>query len=363
MRPNRAAQLRRCRNSLIWAAATFLCCQLVGGLLIDYVWPGIRFRGLDDQLAQCRQASCTDRPVVLALGSSRFGCGLQPALVEEALGGPGHGPKVLNLSMPGGDFITAEHLYRRARETGCQPSLVFLEVSPETLARRNLWLDMHSLRQLTWLDGPRYAADLVRSGHALRYLASRFVPLYVHRDQLRHLALKELGLADTMEEQQRTNLEVFFNSAVVQSEKTLDAEQMLLKSTSGAEYIGRWLRNYQSGGRARGASAGRVRQLAAAGVPVVLVAPPVSSPHRDRYQPEIEQRFQAAIQRAKTRHPKLRFLDLRASLPDDQFYDNHHTTMTGARQFSHRLAQELITSVEVTAAGAMPGSGPQSAPR
>lgn len=348
MNPARTARIRRCRQALAWAFGTFVVCQLTAGLLFDYAWPGLRFRGLDNGLETCRAAASAERRVLLALGSSRFGCGLHTQVVEAELGPGPATPRVINFSMPGGDFITAEHLYRRARAVGCRPSLVLLEVSPETLARRNLWLDMHSLRQLTWLDGPQFAGDLVRSGHALRYLASRFVPLYVHRDQLRHLALHQLGFDNPEEEKHRNQLDAFFNAAVVQSEQTFTPEQMVQKSVAGAAYINRWLRNYQVGGNAKRNFDRLLEQCAADGVLVVLVAVPVSTPHRRLYTPDIERAYQSAIQAALARYPGMRYLDLRAAIPDADFYDNHHTTTAGARAFSRRLAQELRQAPIVT---------------
>jgi hypothetical protein len=349
MKPARAARIRRCRQALLWTFGTFLVCQLAAGLLLDFVWPGVRFRGLDYALEQCRTAAASpERPLVLALGSSRFGCGLLTHVVEAELGPDPAAPRVINFSMPGGDFITAEHLYQRARAVGCRPSLVLLEVSPETLARRNLWLDMHSLRQLTWLDGPQFASDLVRSGHALRYLASRFVPLYVHRDHLRHLALQQLGLENPEEVKHRHQLEAFFNAAVVQSEQTFTPEQMVQKSQAGAAYIQRWLRNYQVGGNAKRSFDRLLERCATDGVLVVLVAVPVSTPHRRLYTPEIECAFQSAIRAALVRYPTMRYLDLRGAIPDADFYDNHHTTTAGAQAFSRRLAQELRQAPIVT---------------
>lgn len=341
MREAHSLRIRRCRRALGWAAGTFFLCQMVAGLLLDYVWPGVRFRGLDHGLAACRAAADSTQPVVLALGSSRFGCGLQANVLESELGQGSAKPRVINFSMPGGDFITAEHLYAHCREAGCKPALVLLEVSPETLARRNLWLDLHVLRQLTWQDGPRFAADLIRSGHALRYLASRLVPLYVHRDQLRHLALMQLGLADQAESKHRTELDAFFTAAVVHSEQSLSADQMRQRSLAGAAYIQRWLRNYRIGGNAKRSFDRLLQRCAADGAGVVLVAVPVSSPHRQLYTPEIEGPFQETIRQALQRYPHFRFFDLRAALADQEFYDNHHTTSAGAVHFSRRLAQEL----------------------
>lgn len=349
MRETHSVRVCRSRRALAWAAGTFLLCQFVAGLLLDYVWPGVRFRGLDHGLAACRTAADSSQPIVLALGSSRFGCGLQASVLESELGQGAVKPRVINFSMPGGDFITAEHLYARCREAGCKPALVLLEVSPETLARRNLWLDIHVLRQLTWPDGPRFAADLIRSGHAVRYLASRLVPLYVHRDHLRHLALKQLGLADQAESKHRTELDAFFAAAVVQSEQALTADQMRQRSLAGAAYIQRWLRNYQIGGNAKRSFDRLLQRCAEDGTSVVLVAVPVSSPHRQLYTPNIESPFQETMRQTLNRYPQFRFLDLRTALADQEFYDNHHTTSAGALHFSRRLAQELraVTVAEI----------------
>src|SRR4051812_42690767 len=68
-------QARHARSVLIWTALLFGSAQLGGGLLLDYAWPLLRFPSLGTIVTRLQKKP--DWPLVVFLGSSRFGCGIR----------------------------------------------------------------------------------------------------------------------------------------------------------------------------------------------------------------------------------------------------------------------------------------------
>ena len=82
--PPASRRLSRGRSALAWAVGLFLSIQLTGGLLLAYAWPDVCFPSLGRLRREWR--SRPDGPEVLCVGSSRFGMGLRPSVMERPSG-------------------------------------------------------------------------------------------------------------------------------------------------------------------------------------------------------------------------------------------------------------------------------------
>ena len=333
---------RRGWRSLVWTVVVILLVQFVGGLLLDYCWPQVRFPAAARVLARCTPPP--PGPLVITLGSSRFDGGIMADQVARQLReGTGEDTlQVVNLAVGCGDLIVAEHLYGKLRAQGVKPTYLVLEVSPETLNSSNVWLDQHAYRQLTWLDTLAYSPDLIRSGHYLRFWRSRLLPLYIHREQIvRHLALQTVAGTKVT-----TAMQQAFLVPPVKDEGLWPDPRMRhdasLRTQAGLDNIRRWLKRYQVGGAAAASLERLVQRCEGEAIPVLLVGVPVTSAHRGLYRPEIEAAFQRHMQDVTRRYTHTRYVDFRAAIPDIGFTDNHHLTPEGGMQFSRLLAEQAL---------------------
>src|SRR5262245_4078154 len=172
---------------LLWAAAFFAAAQLIGGLVLDHCWPWPRFPQAGQVFARLDALPRT--PEIVFIGSSRFEGAVRPEVLDPLLRRyTRQAPRSFNAAVGAGDAVFAEWVLGRMLRAGRRPALLVLEVSPESLNRRQSWLEQHVLRQFTWAEVVRWLPDVCRSTHPLRLLSSRLLPLYVHRYQIRKQA-------------------------------------------------------------------------------------------------------------------------------------------------------------------------------
>src|SRR5262245_35481204 len=74
---------RRGGRATLWGIVFVLLTQQVGGLLLDYRWPDIKFPAAARVLARCPSPS--EGPVIVTLGSSRFDGGILPGQIMAQL--------------------------------------------------------------------------------------------------------------------------------------------------------------------------------------------------------------------------------------------------------------------------------------
>src|SRR5262245_15087548 len=163
----------------------FVAGQLLIGLLLDHVFPLVRFPSAAGVLAGLDRQPTPPRLVIL--GSSRTGCGLNAEQINLLLASAHHAPpapRVFNASVPAGDTLTSEFLYDRLRRRGHRPDWVLVEVSPETLNCPNTWMAGHVVRQLGWAELPTHIGDAIRTNSGPRYLGARLLPGLVHREAI-----------------------------------------------------------------------------------------------------------------------------------------------------------------------------------
>lgn len=337
------AHERRSLLVLALAALTFVTVQQVGGWLLRNRWPEVRFAGLEDLERHARDAR--HRPVVAFLGSSRFGCGIKPTEISRSwqsssvwsLGEP------LKFALPACDSIAMEFIYANLRRQGLTPSVVVLEISPETLADRCFWLNYHTTRQMGWHELFQLAGEL-RDRQLLRPLAiGQSLPLWKYRSAMRHellrLALPELP-------PRHPSVLEGDESKVAELMRILDRRRALPyedRVEEGLAPLRTWFlaREYRVGGANLAALERLMTRLRRENVQTVLVDVPVCKAQRALYSPTVESQYQAALSLMRARHADLVHIEARALCADSLFSDNHHLTNEGGSRFSQFLADEL----------------------
>jgi hypothetical protein len=103
----------------------------------------------------------------------------------------------------------------------------------------------------------------------------------------------------------------------------------------------KWLKDYRIGGSTDQACERIVRRCRQRNIAVVLIAPPLSSDHRQCYTPQIEAAFLDRLRGLAERYA-CRFVDYRDRMPDTMFLDNHHLHLEGAQELSRQLVEEVL---------------------
>ncbi|MBL8792300.1 MAG: hypothetical protein JNM56_00190 [Planctomycetia bacterium] len=330
---------RRAKQSVVWFAGLFLLVQLAGSWLLDHPWLPLRFRTATRLLAHLDANH--RRPDVVLLGSSRFGIGLHGGTIAEVLaeGHSGDKPFVFNSCVEAGDAISAEFMFDALLERGVRPQLVVMEVSPETVNAWNLWMNYHMRRQMRWEDFPPWLMDLARAHQHTRVLGYRLTPLYVHRCQLWEAVAQRWRSAPSFSRDADREAQTWHE--VLDVKMTYPRPRPEGALLVGLDLVRRYLRQYRTDGASAQALTRIADKCRRHGIEVLLVGVPLTSPHRALYRPEVESAFLAFMD-CLTREHGCRFVDYRASMPDDFFYDNHHLYPEGCDAFSRKLATETL---------------------
>ncbi|HEV8061751.1 MAG TPA: hypothetical protein VGP68_17875 [Gemmataceae bacterium] len=344
------------RSVLLWGVGVYAIAQLSVSLMLDYGWPLLRFPSASVRLQQLAESKI--QPDIVLLGSSRVEAGIIPTEIVWQLERecrPEHPIGVFKSGLGCGDAIVSEFIFSRIRDRGVRPSLLVLEVSPETLNRNNEWLGMHVRRQLRWDDAPRYFLDICRSMQVMRWLGERINPVYIHREELWgrtaeavDLALGQPGdpvpawsVASSRPGSAGMIETASLDDPLLPAAPPLSAEAAAISRYGTGQQL-RWLRNYRIRGSATSGALERVlRECREEGIEVVLLGIPVTAPHRTAYTPEIDREFFAYVQKL-TQDYGCRFVNYRDRIPDSLFSDNHHLSPVGGVYFSRLLTFELL---------------------
>ena len=127
----------------------------------------------------------TDRPLVIALGSSRTEMGLRSGRLSQSA--EKGGPLVFNFAIPGSGPMMQQVALHRLLAGGVRPDLVLLEATPLSLSRRGGAPLEERLLDPARLDSGE-AIQLHRYYHQpyklwTRWLAARILPSYRHQSR------------------------------------------------------------------------------------------------------------------------------------------------------------------------------------
>ncbi|MBI2804190.1 MAG: hypothetical protein HYX68_04300 [Planctomycetes bacterium] len=337
----RHAKERRGRRILLWIACWFLLAQIACSLVLDYFW--VRVRNPMQAERYARLKARARPPEILFLGSSRFGgdinCEVMDAELRAQLGD--RAPRTFNAWLGKGDPTAFERVFTELSQEGYRPKLIVLEVDPAALAGRDNWLYYHAMNLLDWTDVPEAGPALCRNGRILFLVRGRLLPLYLHNDQLRR------ELVSVVKSQFETPREKVTIDPPIPPPVSADP-QPPVQSPEAKQWIqdgyadfSRQLRNYHL----QGVTTRRLERLLAqckeAGVPVLLVGVPVSSPQRRACTPEVNAVFLDYLASLEQRSG-CSFTDWRERVPDTYFGDGHHVYPEGGVYFSRRFAAEEL---------------------
>jgi hypothetical protein len=335
--PVRNRRQQRGRRVVLWALGVVLVTQLVAVGVLDRRGLRVRFPAMADKLAQARALD----PQIVFLGSSRTASTIDPnlmtAIFRQELGG--RAPRICNAAVPAGDLVVSERVLDGILRHGRRPGLVVVEICPESVNWRDVWLEEQVKRVLEWHDLPEVLPSL-RHMSFLRVAKARFLPLYTHRYQLRKQARLWVASLFTGPEPPRPAppLPPVPQSDAPIPERTPELADNLDRS---ARVAARELKDYRPGGM----NGRRLERLLArcqrAGITVALLGSPVCSAHRKDYTPAIEAAFQAHIAELQRRYGCL-FIDRRDGLPDPLLLDHHHASYEGGIYFTRHLTLEAI---------------------
>jgi hypothetical protein len=359
---------QRGRRCLVWAGVCFLSLQLGAGLLLDWFGLPIRF----PQAVAVFKRAQGKRADILCFGSSRFEDGICEAQITADLRRltDDSQVQVLNAAVPAGDLIVAEFMLHRLLRLGLHPRLAVIEVSPETLGRRNTWIREHVRRQFGCTEALTALPDCLRAGELLRLVQMRLLPLYVHRYRLlqelarlyeegwdrwvenyRLARLAETGCetapapragdVSSLSSTQGTYVPRSGGVSPPHSDSPPSPEASAA-TQSGLYMLRRSFRGrYEVGGGSAAALQRILTYCQQNHIAVLLVAPPVTSYHRELYQPDVDAAFLSCMKRLE-QVGTCSFVDCRTWVADSLFLDNHHLLSKGGAYFSALLARMVL---------------------
>jgi hypothetical protein len=352
MRRRRAGFGRRSRAALVWAAGLFVAIQLASGVVLDYLKPLVRFPTAKAVLAVAHQDPTP--PTFAFLGSSRTGASIHYDVLNHELTEPGKPtPRSVSLAVPAGDAITMEFLLDRLIADGTVPTWAVMEVSPETVNAYNTWwMPLHVLRQLNWEHVPTHIGAAIKGNAAWPYLEARLVPTYTYRKQIiaeTKVAVRDWltkpatqAAADGTQVVGHDPAPMPLDWTDIIRAPTRNSDELIENSRVGSRtVIRKSLTPYEIGGPVVAALERMLAKCRDHNIHVILLGIPTCSPHREEYTPAIESAYDAYLQRLVAEYG-CRYVDGRDWVPDGEFLDTLHVDVAGGRNFTRRLARDVL---------------------
>ena len=342
---NTKSRSRRGLRVLLWAGSIFALAQLGGGLLLDYCWPALRFPEVGRVLTQLRARE--HMPEVVCMGSSRSEGGFRTPIIDHVLQQfLRQPPHTFNAAVNGGDPVVAEWLLERMLREGRHPGLLVLEVSPEFLSRRTPLLSQQVLRQMTWLDLPRYMPDAFLYTHPMRLITSRILPLYTHRYQIRRqlflAALSNPASSQPQKSLVESDVEPCEDRDLVPpSVPVPPAPPQASTTPAPVAYLSPSFKDFQLSHLETAALERLLRRCRDEKIEVQLLGFPLMEGCRALQTPEIDRVFLGYVHDLTAKYG-CRFVDLRDRIPDYGFGDGLHVNDLGGEYFSQILAREVL---------------------
>ena len=333
MHPRR--DTKKARRTLVLCAFIFFLGEIVAGFLIDRAPLEIRFPEVPRIIGLARQRGSS--PDIVFFGGSRFANLLNAKAVEQELAkATSNGsPFVLNAAVPAGDSVTFDFLAAKLLEAGVRPAVAVIEVSPETISRRNFLLYYHIARQFTWADVLNSVSDAYYSGQGRTLFSSRLIPVYFFRKEFRQWALEASRLqvllccpnANTKRPQTQAPADVSMTSA-----------ERLVR---GTKLTRNRLKKFYIGGSTPRALERLLERNKALGITTILLGAPLSSLARAEYVSNIDVQYHAYMQKLREKFG-VHFVNYRDRVPDELFRAAYYTTPQGSSYASRLLAREVL---------------------
>jgi hypothetical protein len=330
---------RRSRRQLGWLLGGFVLCQALLAVAVESWLPRVRDPEHSARLECLRalRAAAPDRPLILALGSSRVAFGLDARRLS--VPAAGKHPLVFNFALMGSGPLLELVMLRRLLDDGHRPEQLYVEVMPAMfLARGERRLEERML------DGARLRAGEVallrphyREAHRLlsSWGLGRLLPCYRHQAEL------------------RACLRLDGPPALPPGTWTFDAHGWCCRDdfpNAEERHKATHLAHSQYGEfcAADTLAAEPVATLRALvelcrqeRISVSLVLMPEGETFRSLYRASARAALEGLVRRARGEWG-VAVLDARTWVEEADFWDGHHLLASGARRFSERFAREVL---------------------
>jgi hypothetical protein len=287
-----------------------------------------------------RQRERPRHSLMLVLGSSRSGVGLDPASFSGGYAADGREPLVFNFAITGCGPVQELQILKRLLRHGARPERVLIELHPlllhqESGSSEECWLEV---RRMDWRDlmlVSQFAFD--RRSLIWRWCRSRICPWYSNRFLILNRFARRLNTQtqfDPWTGVSRYGWLPYFKSEVTPEEYRRGTE------FAKQEY-GRMFQDYRVTEPARRALEALLGLCRDEAIQAALFVMPEGSQFRACYTAEGRQRFDAYLAEISRRWD-VPVYDATTWCPDVDFWDSHHLLSRGAKSFSRRFGQQVV---------------------
>jgi hypothetical protein len=336
---------RQALPALLWGSLIFAAIQFVVGRYLHRRHPEffdpevtLRLEKLPKRLAEA-----PERPLALALGSSRFVMGLRPQSVMEQAEDVPNVPILFNFSMLGGGPVAQRMTLHRIIEKGIHPQWLFVEIWPPLLPQRYPLIEEYAMfrRDRYWADVSILRRLYNRGGEAVgQLIAQTLTPLLGYREPiLTHYApsllpslLREMNDRG-FEKYVQFHLDEF--GWVENDDKPDPALLNKVRKLIKPLLLG----NFAVDGRSDRALRDLLEECRTYDIQVMLMLMPDHSLIRGWY-PMMQDRLLPYLRQLSSEN-RVPILDARAWQSDEDFPDGIHLSPKAARAFSERFGREI----------------------
>ena len=341
-RPRSGSRQSRARTATLFGFAVILAAQIGLGLAVETVKPEWRDPEYGHRIKQLRQlhAEHPDRPLVVAVGSSRTLMGLSP--LDTGFADEPGSPLVYNFGQTGAGPLQLLFTVLRILDDGVKPEFLLVELFPAALVGDG---PAESLIE-TW--GPRWnAGDLHRlepyaedpTRLTRTWASQRVAPWYSLRFPLmNHWQPNWLPMAKRQDFMWK-NLDprgwLAYPTLIVP-----DVERERLTEKAGESYR-KQLANFAVGAMSDRALRDIAARCRREGIKLAFHVMPEGPAFASWYSPGVKDRFRtfAAKLSQETGVP---VFDSSEGFAESEFADSHHLLPAGAARFSKKLANEKL---------------------
>jgi hypothetical protein len=331
---------RRLRGDLIWFGVGFVVLQIALAAGVEWFWPRVRDPeyAFKERRLRARLAELPQRPLVLALGSSRTQMGLHAARLSHTA----DQPLVFNFGIPGAGPMMQQVCLKRLLSAGVRPQFALIEIMPLYYNERDgCPLEEKSLdsarlqgREVVLLG--RYYEGLNRL--LLRWTGARLMPCYRHQAEIRDA----LGLDQPAPGSERSDPESGMDAHGWQPhfvELTPERREELTRYALG-QYADAAVHFRLAKGQTKA-----LRDLLwlcrQQRIPAALILMPEGSRFRALSSGGVLRQLEEFLQRV-SRDYGVPIIDARTWVEDQHFWDSHHLLPTGAVVLTERLEREAL---------------------
>ena len=327
---------KKVRLALALSALMIFVGEILAGFLIDRAPLEIRYPDATRIMRTSRKDGTP--PDIIFFGGSRFQSQIDAETIERELARTTNSrpPFVFNAGISFGEPVVFNFLAARLLDARVRPAIAVIEVSPETVSRRNIALDVHLTRQFTWAEALESLTDAAYSRGISRLLSTRLIPVYLFRHEFRRWASEGSGL------QSLFCCPAGATTPSPQAQPDRVAEQPLAERLKAGAKVTRYRLSYfKVGGLSARALERLLERYQSLGVTTILLGVPISSPSRAEYLPAIDAEFLAYMQQLREIYGAY-FVDYRDRVPDELFGSAYYTTIQGKMYVSRLLTHEVL---------------------